>query len=59
MHNSMVQRKFLNNFSGKGDDYSSGRKGDKMSGQRDSTPNVTRITALSSRKEKVKFRYNK
>ena len=28
-----------------------------MSGQRDSTPNVTRITALSSRKEKVKFHY--
>ena len=59
MHNSMVQRKFINNFLGKGDDYSSGRKGDKMSGRRDSTPDVTRITALSSRKEKVRFHYNK
>ena len=52
MHNSLVQRKFLNNYLGKGDDYSSGRKGDKMSGWKDSTPDVTRITALSSRKEK-------
>ena len=53
-----MQRKILNNFLGKGDDYSSGRKGDKMSGRRDSTPDVTRITALSSRKEKVRFCYN-
>ena len=42
----------LGNKSGQ-DDYSS-RKGEKAGGRRDSTPDVTRITALSNRKEKEK-----
>ena len=41
-------------FSGKGDDYSGSRKGDKTTGgRRDSTPDVSRIQALGNKKEKV------